>query len=142
MLYGGCKMNLVILNGRLVKDPDFQEATNTKKAVCYWTLAIDRYYNHKKIATDYVQCVAYGNLAIYIKNNFVKGQPMLVKEAFIRSQNINIAGRKIPLMEVVVTSVAHNLTDNQKKSKFNSSISSDDEISFNDEISFDDEVPF
>jgi hypothetical protein len=61
---------------------------------------------------------------------------MLVKEAFIRSQNINIAGRKIPLMEVVVTSVAHNLTDNQKKSKFNSSISS------NDEIPFDDEVPF
>jgi single-stranded DNA-binding protein len=107
-------MNLVILNGRLVKDPDFQEATKTKKAVCYWTLAIDRYYNHEKIATDYVQCVAYGNLAIYIKNNFVKGQPMLVKEAFLRTKNINIAGIKVPLMQAVVTSVAHNLTDNQK----------------------------
>jgi single-strand DNA-binding protein len=109
-------MNLVVLNGRLTNKPELKTAASGKE-YCQFTLAVRRYFkknNETKNSTDFVECVAYGNLAKYIASKFDKGQPMLVKEGTIYTKSQDILGKKINLMQVVVLSVEFNLSDKEK----------------------------
>ena len=112
-------MNLVVLNGRLTAKPELKISASGKE-YCQFTLAIRKFYKKDdKNATDFVDCVAYGNLARYIATNsgFDKGKPMLVKEGTIYTKSQDILGKKFNLMQVVVLSVEYNLSDSSKNAE-------------------------
>lgn len=74
-------MNLVILKGRLTKDPEIKY-TQSSKAVARFTLATDKPYkqNDPQAPTaDFHSCVAWDKLAETIGNNLVKGREILVR---------------------------------------------------------------
>ncbi|MBQ6856464.1 MAG: single-stranded DNA-binding protein, partial [Lachnospiraceae bacterium] len=53
-------MNNVILMGRLVRDPEIRYGQNNGKAVCRYTLAVDRYGSSQDGQnTDFIDIVAF-----------------------------------------------------------------------------------
>ena len=74
-------MNLVILKGRLTKDPDIRY-TQSGKAVATFGLATDRPYrqdNQNGPTADFHNCVAWDKLAETIGNNLTKGREILIR---------------------------------------------------------------
>lgn len=72
-------LNRVILIGRLTKDPELRY-TPTGVAVSNFTLAIDRNYKNSsgERDTDFINCVAYRQLAEIVANNLAKGKLVAV----------------------------------------------------------------
>ena len=61
-------MNIVILMGRLTKDPEIKDLNGKTK--CNFTLAVDRPTD----GVDFIDCIAWGKKAETIAKYFVKGQ--------------------------------------------------------------------
>lgn len=70
-------MNIVILTGRLVNDPDIRY-TQTGKAVGSFKIANDIGYGDKK-KTNFPNCVAWDKTAEFLGNYFHKGSPILIQ---------------------------------------------------------------
>ena len=68
-------LNTVILIGRLVADPDMR-TTQTGKAVCCFTLAVDRQYRNAdgSRSTDFVDIVAWGKTGELAGSYLCKGK--------------------------------------------------------------------
>lgn len=64
-------MNLLILMGRLTKDPELKHITSGI-AVTSFTIAVNRQKKDDK--ADFIDCVAWGNTAEFIAKYFTKGQ--------------------------------------------------------------------
>ncbi len=73
-------MNKTILIGRLTKDPEVRYTTNGK-AVCTFTLAVDRPFANKigEHETDYVPIVLWEKPAELAGNSCAKGHRLLVE---------------------------------------------------------------
>lgn len=74
-------MNLVILKGRLAKDPEIRY-TQSGKAVAAFSMATDKPYaqnNQQGPTADFHNCIAWDKLAEIIGNNLVKGREALVR---------------------------------------------------------------
>lgn len=69
--------NLLILLGRLTKDPELSYTPNTSTAICRFTVAVDR--KDKNHTTDFIPCKAIGKTAENIDKWFNKGKPILVQ---------------------------------------------------------------
>ena len=75
------KVNLVILKGRLTKDPDVRY-TQSGKAVAAFSMATDKPYaqnNQQGPTADFHNCIAWEKLAEVIGNNVTKGREILVR---------------------------------------------------------------
>ena len=72
-------MNKVILMGRLTRDPDVRY-TQTGKAVCQFTVAVDRPFTNKEgqREADFIQVVVWGKIGEACGNNLAKGKRALV----------------------------------------------------------------
>ena len=71
-------MNLIILKGRLVKDPELT-VTQSGVPVSKFTLAVDRKIKKEGgTNTDFINCVAFQKTAEFITKYFTKGQLILV----------------------------------------------------------------
>jgi len=68
-------MNKVQLLGRLTKDPEIRY-TQTNKAVCSFTLAVNRRF--KKDEADFINCQAWDKTAEFISKYMAKGQQIAV----------------------------------------------------------------
>lgn len=68
-------MNVVILSGRMVKDPDIRYHKDT--AIGEFTLAVDRFAKGEK-QTDFIKCVAFGKTAERVDQYCIKGSPVIV----------------------------------------------------------------
>lgn len=74
-------MNLVILKGRLAKDPEVRY-TQSGKAVASFSVATDKRRkkdNNQGPTADFHDCIAWEKLAETIGNNFVKGKEILIR---------------------------------------------------------------
>ena len=73
-------MNLVVLVGRLTKDPEVKN-TSTGKTFCNFTIAVQRTYKNAEggYDADFVNCVCWGNTANFISQHFAKGKKIGVK---------------------------------------------------------------
>ncbi|MBO8161306.1 MAG: single-stranded DNA-binding protein [Thermosipho sp. (in: Bacteria)] len=73
-------MNLVMLIGRLTKDPDLRYTTNGK-AVCSFNIAVDREYKNSngEKETDFFKIVVWGKAAENCGNYLSKGRLVAVK---------------------------------------------------------------
>lgn len=63
-------MNILILTGRLTRDPEVRYGKETD--VAHFTLAVDGFENGEKTA-DFFDCVAFGNLAKFADDYLKKG---------------------------------------------------------------------
>ena len=68
-------MNQVILMGRMARDPELKH-TNSGTAVCSFTVAVNR--KKKDDPADFIDCVAWQNMAEFISKYFGKGQMIAV----------------------------------------------------------------
>lgn len=89
-------MNLVILTGRLTKDPEYRESGETH--VARYSLAVDRY---KKDEADFPSCVVFGKGADFAKEYLKKGTKIAVT-GHIQTGSYEKDGRKVYTTDVVV----------------------------------------
>lgn len=76
-------MNIHIIHGRLVRDPELTKGNDDKSSRCNFTVATDRRYGDE---TDFFDCVIFGKRAEVISKYFRKGSEILVSgEGQIRS---------------------------------------------------------
>ena len=73
--------NLVILKGRLTREPEirFTQTNNTKVAA--FSLAVNRKFKNAEgeYEADFFNCTAFGNSAEFIEKYFKKGQEALIE---------------------------------------------------------------
>lgn len=90
--------NKIIILGRLTDDPEVKY-TNSGKAVCSFTLAVNR--QGKDAGADFIPVVAWEKLAEIIGNNLSKGRRALIEGRIqIRSYEAS-DGQKRRVTEVV-----------------------------------------
>lgn len=94
-------MNAWVGIGRLVRDPEVRY-TQSGKAVCRFTLAIDRRGGEKQ--ADFIPCVAWEKTAEVIAQYVSKGQKIAV-DGRIQTRSYEQDGRKVYVTEVVVQSM-------------------------------------
>ena len=70
-------MNLVLLIGRLTKDPEIRY-TQSGMAVCNFSLAVDREFSKEK-KTDFFRVVVFGKQAENVSNYMSKGRLVAVR---------------------------------------------------------------
>ena len=72
-------MNFIAIKGRLTHDPDLRR-TNSGKAVCSISVAVDRNYTKpgEEKQADFFTCVFWAQAAEFVSKYFVKGQEIVV----------------------------------------------------------------
>lgn len=100
-------INQVILMGNLTRDPDLRQTPNGQ-AVCSFSLALNRSYKDSndewQEATDYVDIVAWGNLADRVSQYLTRGSRCLV-QGRLQSRNWEQDGQKRSKVEVLANDV-------------------------------------
>lgn len=98
--------NLVILTGRLTRDPELKTTTNGV-TVTSFTIAVDRRYNatHGDRETDFINIVAWRGTAEFVTKYFKKGE-MIGIEGSIQVRNYtDKEGNNRRAVEVVANNV-------------------------------------
>lgn len=146
-------MNLVVLNGRLTRDPELKFG-QSGKAYSRFSIAVDRGFQSDKTAqtADFINCVAFGKTAEFIGEYFRKGRKILLNGKLQMSQ-YESEGKKVTTYVVVVDSVefGESKTNSTDTSSYNNDFSksfsknmNETEPAFEDEVesNIDDEFPF
>ncbi len=80
-------MNLVVLKGRLSKDPVLRYTAGTGTAVCSFSIAVNRQVKEgQEKRADFFNCNAWGKRGEFVSKYFQKGQPIALSG---RLQNRN-----------------------------------------------------
>lgn len=107
-------MNIVILSGRLTKDPDIRY-TNSKKAVASFSLAVDdgkdKDGNRK---AQFLNCVAWEKTAELLDQYFKKGDGLTVNGK-LTSRSYEKDGKKQYVTEVLVSGIEFPLSKKEAK---------------------------
>ena len=100
-------MNLVVLNGRLTRDPELKFG-QSGKAYSRFSIAVDRPFqsssDKNSQTADFINCVAFGKTAEFIGEYFRKGRKILLNGKLQMSQ-YESEGKKVTTDVVVVDSV-------------------------------------
>jgi len=97
-------MNLVVLTGRMTKDPELKYLPNGGPAVANFTMAVDKDYKKEgeERSADFINCVIWRKSAEVLKQYFSKGMKInIVGKLTVRSYENN-EGQKRYITEVVV----------------------------------------
>ena len=96
-------MNKAILVGRLTKDPEMK-LTSNQNQYCNFTLAVDRRFkdSNGQRQTDFINCVAWKNTAVFIQKYFHKGNRIGVVGSIQTRSYEDEAGQKRFITEIVV----------------------------------------
>lgn len=98
-------MNNVILMGRLTADPELR-TTNNGLNYCRFTVAVDRYSKGEDKKTDFINCVAWRQSAVFISRYFTKGQMIAVEGSIQTGSYTNKDGVKVYTTDILVSSVS------------------------------------
>lgn len=98
-------MNLVVLNGRLVRDPELKFG-QSGKAYSRFSIAVDRPFQNSTDSqtADFINCVAFGKTAEFIGEYFRKGRKILLKGSLQMNQ-YESEGKKITTYVVIAENV-------------------------------------
>lgn len=86
-------MNIVILIGRLTKDPEYRDS-----GVCKYTLAVDR----TKDGTDFISCVCFGKSAEFARDYLRKGMKVAI-EGRLQTGSYEGKNGKVYTTDVIVS---------------------------------------
>lgn len=125
-------MNKIILIGRLVRDPELSY-TQGGKAVCKFTLAVDRPYNGESKEADFINIVVWNKAGENAAKYLVKGRQTAVEGRLqIRSYDGN-DGKKRYVTEVIADRVEF----------IGGTSAKHEDETFGEEVNFDEgDVPF
>lgn len=102
-------MNTVQILGNLGKDPDIR-ATGTGKTVATFSVAVKRKYTtqqgEEKELTDWINVVAWGNLAEAVGNQLKKGSRVFVEGRYSTRSYEDKNGNKRYVTEVIANMIA------------------------------------
>ena len=72
-------LNTIIICGRMVRDPEYR-MTQSQKGVANFTLAVERDFSAQgeKRESDFIDCVAWGRSAEFVKQYFSNGNIAIV----------------------------------------------------------------
>ena len=100
-------MTLVVLNGRLTRDPELKFG-QSGKAYSRFSIAVDRPFqssaDKNSQTADFINCVAFGKTAEFIGEYFRKGRKILLNGRLQMSQ-YESEGKKITTYVVIADSV-------------------------------------
>lgn len=98
-------MNLVVLNGRLVRDPELKFG-QSGKAYSRFSIAVDRPFQTSTDSqtADFINCVAFGKTAEFIGEYFRKGRKILLKGSLQMNQ-YESEGKKLTTYVVIAENV-------------------------------------
>lgn len=94
-------LNSVILQGRLVADPDVRY-TQDQKVVARFRIAVNRFKNDE---TDFINCVSFGKTAELIEKYFKKGSEILVNGRLQTGSYTKEDGTKVYTTDVIVNEI-------------------------------------
>lgn len=125
-------MNKIILIGRLTKDPELSY-TQGGKAVCKFTLAVDRPYNGESKEADFINIIVWNKAGENAAKYLAKGRQTAVEGRLqIRSYDGN-DGKKRYVTEVIADRVEF----------IGSTSAKHEDETFGEEVDFDEgDVPF
>lgn len=131
-------MNLIVLKGRLIADPEVKKVGAKQTTVCEFCVATDRRFEKDK--TDFINCQAWGNTGEFIGKYFAKGKEIaLVGELHIDKFEKDGENRYLTRVKVDNVEFCGSKNDNDSNSeKLNSSPAPADF----EEIDDDEDLPF
>lgn len=109
-------MNKVVLIGRLTKDPELKFTPGEGKAVCRFSLAVNRNFKNKdnKTEADFIPIVTWGKTAELVANYLSKGRNIGVSGRIQTRSYDDKDGTKRYITEIVAEEVQ--FLDNPSKS--------------------------
>lgn len=127
-------INQVVIMGNLTRDPELRSTPNGQ-SVCSFSLALNRSYKDTagnwQEMTDFIDVVAWGNLAERTSQYLSKGRRALVTGR-LQQRSWDQDGQKRSKVEVLANDVT--FMDGPTTTGFSSSNNSDEEQSSNDQI--------
>ena len=99
-------MNKVILHSRLTKDIELKDLGNDKK-VANFSVAVRRDYKNAngEYESDFFNCSAFGNTAVFLSNYFKKGSEILIIGHLQNNQWETESGEKRTSTNIIVENV-------------------------------------
>ena len=91
-------VNLVVLSGRLLKDPEYHSGNEEKKSFTRYSIAVDRGTD----TADFVSCIAFANNADFAAQYLKKGMKVVVRGRLQTGTHTNEGGQKFYNTNVVV----------------------------------------
>ncbi len=97
-------MNVVIIMGRLTRDPDIRySAGESSSAVARFSMAVDRRFKRDGQAdADFFDCVAFGRQAEFVEKYLHQGTKMVVQGRLQNDNYTDRDGRKVYRNQIVV----------------------------------------
>lgn len=93
-------MNIVMLIGRLTRDPDTRwTAGDNPQAVSRFTIAVDR---RKRDEADFISCISFGKNAENIQKYFGQGSKIAIRGNIRTGSYTNKDGKKVYTKDVIV----------------------------------------
>lgn len=130
-------INKAILMGRLTRDPVIRH-TDSGKAVCNFTVAIDNGYGEEKSA-DFISCVAWNKTAEFVDKYFAKGRMIIVVGRIQVRTWEDRDGKKNYVTEVVASEVAFGETKRNAETNSTGHTAAGDDFT---PIDSDNDLPF
>ena len=134
-------MNLIILKGRLIADPEVKKVGAKQTTACDFCIAVDRRFEKDK--TDFINCQAWGNTGEFIGKYFAKGKEIaLVGELHIDKyekdgENRYLTRVKVDNVEFCGSKNDNSISDNtQPKAEANTAPADFEEIDDDDCLPF------
>ena len=124
-------MNLVMLMGRLTRDPEIKYAKDNM-CVAKFTLAVDR---RGKDGADFIPCTAFGKTAEFCEKYIKKGTKVAAQGRWQTNSYTNKEGTKVYTNDCIIDQIEF---AESKKSEETAPAANDDFMNVPD----DDEIPF
>lgn len=140
-------MNSVQVLGNLTRDPQIR-ATKTGRAVASFSIAVNRSYTtaqgEQRELTDFINVVAWGNLAEAVGNQLRKGTRVFVEGRYSTRSYETPDGQKRYVTEVTANLIALPLGANGRMSAAQSDSMSQPSNNFSQfgEVKHDEDIPF
>ena len=129
-------MNLIVLKGRLIADPEVKKVEAKQTTVCDFCVAVDRRFEKDK--TDFINCQAWGNTGEFIGKYFGKGKEIaLVGELHIDKYEKDGENRYLTRVKVDNVEFCGSKNDNAEPKSETKTAPADFE-----EIDDDEDLPF
>lgn len=129
-------MNLIVLKGRLIADPEVKKVGANQTTVCDFCIAVDRKFEKDK--TDFINCQAWGNTGEFIGKYFGKGKEIaLVGELHIDKYEKDGENRYLTRVKVDNVEFCGSKNDNAEPKSETKTAPADFE-----EIDDDEDLPF
>lgn len=129
-------MNLIVLKGRLIADPEVKKVGANQTTVCEFCVATDRRFEKDK--TDFINCQAWGNTGEFIGKYFGKGKEIaLVGELHIDKYEKDGENRYLTRVKVDNVEFCGSKNDNAEPKSETKTAPADFE-----EIDDDEDLPF